>query len=56
MLRKTDTKKLAEVSFDKYWGTGIDIKNKDVLKSTGWKGKNTLGKMLETIRTEMKNN
>jgi ribA/ribD-fused uncharacterized protein len=56
MLRKTDTKKLAEASFDKYWGTGIDIKNKDVLKSTGWKGKNTLGKMLETIRTEMKNN
>lgn len=54
-LQETGTKRLGEANpRDKYWsiGTGADTsKAKDPAK---WPGKNVLGKILEEIRTELK--
>jgi ribA/ribD-fused uncharacterized protein len=54
-LIKTGEKTLGEASFyDKYWGTGASLNNKDVLNRRAWTGVNKLGLILQSIRRDLK--
>ena len=49
-LLNTGNKVIAEATWDRYWGTGIDIKHKDAYKTELWPGENQLGKLLMGLR------
>jgi ribA/ribD-fused uncharacterized protein len=53
-LLQTGTNTLAEASpYDRYWGTGLRIGDKDAFNITKWTGANKLGHILEEIRTRL---
>lgn len=52
-LLETNEMKLEEATFDKFWGTGIPVFARE-LKSGRYSGKNTMGKILEEIREELR--
>ena len=52
LLLGSEDKKLVEGSYDKYWGCGTPLHDRSFLE-TEWKGKNTMGKLLITLRTEL---
>ena len=50
MLKATTPKKIVEASLDKQWGTGIQLRDPNVLKSDKLNGDGWMSTMLETIR------
>ena len=53
-LLQTGDKTIAEASpVDRYWGTGVELRKEETTKGP-WPGKNTLGNLLMTLRTELK--
>ena len=52
MLKTIKPKLLVEVSNDKLWGTGISLKDLQVLKDKRWKSKGWLSNILTIIRDE----
>jgi len=55
ILLSTGNSLLAECSpFDKKWGIGIDINDPDRFVIARWKGKNLLGRILMTVREELR--
>ena len=52
MLKTTAPKTLAEATLDKLWGTGIRLRDRNVLDTEKWSGAGWLSKMLITIRNE----
>ena len=55
-LIQTGDKMIAEASpFDLFWGTGCRLKDPKLSDSKNWKGQNQMGKLLMTIRDEIKN-
>lgn len=56
ILYNTKNKLLIEASpYDRVWGVGIGIKNKDIYDTDKWKGENLLGKALITARRHIMN-
>ena len=56
-LLSTGNKKIVECPFDKLWGTGIAISNRNCLDKRLWANDGgILGEMLMDIRTLLKNN
>ena len=56
-LLNTGNKKLVECSFDKFWGTGIALSNRNCLDKRLWVNDGgILGEMLMEIRASLKNN
>ena len=54
-LMDTGDLQLAEASpFDRFWGTGAGLGTADTLRPQNWKGKNKLGELLMTLRTQFK--
>jgi ribA/ribD-fused uncharacterized protein len=54
-LQETGDKRLGEANpRDKYWGIGTSSDTSKAKDPSKWPGKNTLGKILEEIRTELK--
>lgn len=54
-LQETGTRPLAEANpRDKYWGIGTSSDTSKAKDPSKWPGKNVLGKILEEIRTELK--
>ena len=52
MLKTTEPKLLIEASNDKLWGTGIPLKDLQVLNDKRWNSKGWLSNMLTIIRDE----
>ena len=52
MLKTTEPKLLIEVSNEKLWGTGILLKDLQVLNDKRWNSKGWLSNMLTIIRDE----
>lgn len=52
-LLETKNMKLEEATFNKFWGTGIPVFGKE-FKRGNYPGKNTMGKILEEIREELR--
>ena len=50
MLAATKPKLLVEASNDKLWGTGVGLRDTNVLNCTHWSGHGWLSKMLHIIR------
>ena len=50
MLATTKLKLLVESSTDKVWGTGVGLRDNNVLKRNHWTGHGWLSKMLHQIR------
>ena len=50
MLRTTTPKLLVKSSYDKTWGTGIPLKDKDALNKNNWYTNGWLSDMLMNIR------
>ncbi len=44
---------LAEATGDKKWGTGLNVKRTQECLPDFWPGRNMMGKILKTIRTEL---
>ena len=57
ILLETGNKKLVESSFDKFWGTGISLSNRNCLDQKMWANNGgILGEMLMTTRDLLRNN
>ena len=55
-LLNTGNKKLVECSFDKFWGTGVTLSNRNCLDKRLWVNDGgILGEMLMEIRASLKN-
>ena len=55
-LLNTGNKKLVECSFDKFWGTGITLSNRNCLDKKLWANKGgILGEMLMKTRASLRN-
>ena len=52
MLLSTKPKLLVEASTDKLWGTGVGLRDTNVLKRNSWTGQGWLSKMLHQIRDD----
>ena len=52
-LLNTRDKLLCECSFNRFWGTGLPLKDIKNGKKSEWVGKNALGEILMDIRTEL---
>ena len=52
-LISTGNKKILECSYDKVWGIGVPLKDKDCLKEDKWNGENLLGEILMSIRDKL---
>ena len=53
-LKTTGNRRLVEASGDRYWGAGRKLKDPLVFQSSKWSGKNNLGRLLESIRKDIK--
>lgn len=54
-LAETGTKRLGEANpRDKYWGIGTSSDTSKAVDPSKWPGKNVMGKLLEELRTELK--
>ena len=50
-LKATEKKTLIEANaFDKFWGVGLSLGDKNLWDPSKWKGANNLGKLLENVR------
>ena len=47
-------KTLVEASRDRFWGSGMPLKDPMVLSDKDWTGKNTLGSLLTNIKSQVK--
>lgn len=56
MLLDTEDRPLAEGSRDKHWSIGVDPESEKAKNPANWTGKNTLGKILEEVRTKLRAN
>ncbi len=56
MLLETVGARISEASYDKYWGVCKKLTDPEALNPGKWSGKNTMGKLLETIRDELLQN
>ena len=54
-LLSTGNTTLAEASLDKTWGIGRKLSDRDIFQKP-WEGQNLLGKILEEVRDDIKNN
>jgi ribA/ribD-fused uncharacterized protein len=52
-LLRTTGSSLAEATSNRFWGTGILLRDKSIWEKQRWKGKNQLGVILEKIRQEL---
>ena len=52
MLVATKPKLLVEASTDRLWGTGVGLRDTNVLNCTYWSGHGWLSKMLHQIRDD----
>ena len=48
-------KVLAEASSNRFWGCGMSLKDPNILATESWTGKNTLGTLLDKVRSQVKN-
>ena len=56
-LLKTGSTSLAEANpHDDYWGVGLSLKDDRIWRKNEWKGRNTLGSLLEETRNSLKTN
>lgn len=56
LSKKYDNKTFVEASpFDAIWGIKMDINNPDIDDETKWQGQNLLGKVINTVRTQLQN-
>lgn len=53
-LISTGEQRIAEASLDKFWGTGLVLRNPNNSNPDNWEGLNHLGKILEGIRVDLK--
>lgn len=53
-LLETDNKVLAEAGVSKAFSIGLPLFHNEIFKKKSWTGENLLGKCLQTIRTELK--
>lgn len=53
-LMETNNKELAEASTDRFWGIGLALNDINVLNSSAWTGRNTLGRVLMQVREQFK--
>lgn len=55
LLLRTGDSVLVEASpFDKVWGIGMSVTDKNFLKPANWRGKNLLGKALMAVRERIR--
>ena len=54
MLHTTTPLTLAEASFDKTWGTGVSIRDRNALSQSHWHSPGWMSEMLHTIREDCK--
>jgi ribA/ribD-fused uncharacterized protein len=52
-LLKTEGKRLAEASKNKYWGIGFPLGHDNVPRDDTWQGRNKLGELLESVREQL---
>ena len=52
MLKTTEPKTLVEATLDKQWGTGVQLRDPNVLKEECWHSKGQMSEMLQTICTK----
>ena len=52
-LLNTGSKKLGEATTERYWGIGLKLSDRNVLKMNRWCDENIVGRMLEDIRTAL---
>jgi hypothetical protein len=53
-LLATGNKIIAEGSKDKFWGVGVSLFSRQIWNNYQWQGKNTMGKILETVRNKVR--
>ena len=53
LLLSTNNSKLAEVSYDKIWGTGVPLSDENCLDEKLWNGIGIQGNLLMQVRTEI---
>ncbi len=53
-LLATSTTTLAEASLDPTWGIGLSLRNPNKMDKNKWSGKNWLGNLLMSVRTDIK--
>ena len=55
ILLQTGEKVLVESSYDRIWGSGIELNSVNALNRELWRGENLLGKILMDIRDDINN-
>lgn len=50
-LLDTGDRRIGEATPDLFWGTGIALSDPRVLRQEAWKGENTMGEVLQEVRT-----
>ena len=53
-LTQKEDATLAQATLNKHWGVGLKLSNDAIATKNKWKGKNVLGEILMTVRTELK--
>jgi ribA/ribD-fused uncharacterized protein len=53
ILINTNARKIAKASTDPYWGCGKRLNDPQLLQPSKWTGKNTMGKLLASVRKEL---
>lgn len=53
LLSYPDKEFVEASAFDRDWGCGLDITNKDITDPTKWTGKNNLGRILTKVRDDL---